>query len=910
MLSLWYGYSIRIVKPLRYLCAMLALLLLGTGQTWAWRVYFGETTTQPNIYIWNSSVSSDNSTSWDQKRNMTQVPGTTNVWYFDVSTTSSFNCIFRDQSNNKLNSNDITVTANNLKFGTSGTTGTTYTPPATPSVSLSASPTSAGTGENITFTATGLNINNKTVTYQFEDITSGASTIQVASSTNTCTHSWSTPGTKTVRVTMAVSGGSSYTATTSVTINSTTTFYFDNSTTNWSSVYLYLYSQNYYESNGSGSQSSKGCYAECLQMSLVTGSSKIYKYEYTGNEPAYVCFLNASQSNYGNFWNGTAGTVRGAYKQFTDNTKTLYTPTSTYETKNNVYYYNSGSWSTYNSDPSIVFSSTSSTINLGGSVILTANCANVETGSTVTFYKTTSTSSTTESSVLGTSTTNSSGVATYTYIPTTRTATTYIGAKVGSTPTRTSTNYTLSMNAPAATLTASNNPVTANANTTLTVGYSNITTTNATIKYKIEDVTSSTTILAKGTTNSATKSWASAGTYTVRATVYVTVTGGSEVSYTKDLSVTVSAPTPTISFSSTSSTINLGESVTLTANCANVATGSTVTFYKTTSSTSTTESATLGTATTNSSGVATFEYTPNAHAATTYIVAKVSTANTATNYTLSMRTPTVSLTASPTSNIGTGDDVTFTATASNVGSGATITYNFKTTSGGTAVQATSSNTYTTSWATAGTKTIYITITVKVGNGTAYTSTQASKSVTVQNKTTIYFDNSITNWSKVYLYLYSQNYYESNGSGSQSNKGCYAECLQMSLVAGSSTIYSYTYLGTVPSYVCFLNASQSNYGNFWDGTEGTVRGAYKSFSASTPLYIPTNSYEKKNNVYYYNSGSWSEYPPTSYTLTVNVSPSGAGSIIAPSGGTATVTQFSTTTITATKNNGYTFTGWTK
>lgn len=127
----------------------------------------------------------------------------------------------------------------------------------------------------------------------------------------------------------------------------TTTFYFDNSTTNWSNVYLYLYSKNYYESNGSGSESSKGCYAQCLQMSLVTGSSKIYKYEYTGNEPAYVCFLNASQSSYGNFWNGTAGTVRGAYKQFTDNTKTLYTPTSTYETKNNVYYYNSGSWSKY-----------------------------------------------------------------------------------------------------------------------------------------------------------------------------------------------------------------------------------------------------------------------------------------------------------------------------------------------------------------------------------------------------------------------------------------------------------------------------------------------------------------------------------------------------------------------------------
>ncbi len=50
--------------------------------------------------------------------------------------------------------------------------------------------------------------------------------------------------------------------------------------------------------------------------------------------------------------------------------------------------------------------------------------------------------------------------------------------------------------------------------------------------------------------------------------------------------------------------------------------------------------------------------------------------------------------------------------------------------------------------------------------------------------------------------------------------------------------------------------------------------------------------------------------TSYTLTVNVSPAAAGSITAPSGGTASVTRYSTTTITATKNNGYTFVNWTK
>ncbi|MBR1928839.1 MAG: InlB B-repeat-containing protein [Paludibacteraceae bacterium] len=361
------------------------------------------------------------------------------------------------------------------------------------------------------------------------------------------------------------------------------------------------------------------------------------------------------------------------------------------------------------------------------------------------------------------------------------------------------------------------------------------------------------------------------------------------------------ATVPTITFSSTSGTINWGDAINITVSTANIVNNSTITFKA--------GSTTIGTASVSSNS-ATLNYQPTAFASSTTITAEYSSTTSTNSYTLSMNTPSVSLSASPTSNVGTGDNVTFTATKSNVSTNATVTYKFEdTTSGTSTIQAASStNTCTTSWSSSGSKTVKVTMTITF-SGSSKTAT-ATKSVTISPKTTIYFDNSITNWSKVYLYLYSQNYYESNGSGSQSNKGCYAECLQMSLVAGASTIYSYTYLGTVPSYVCFLNASQSNYGNFWDGTEGAVRGAYKSFSASTPLYIPTSTYETKNNVYYYNSGSWSEYPPTSYTLTVNISPSGAGSITAPSGGTATVTKYSTTTITATKNNGYTFTGWTK
>ena len=89
--------------------------------------------------------------------------------------------------------------------------------PAGPSVSLGASPTSAMCGEDITFTATPADLGGASATYKFEDITSSATTIQAASSTTTCTHSWTTAGTKTVRVTMAT-GGNNYTATKNVTV--------------------------------------------------------------------------------------------------------------------------------------------------------------------------------------------------------------------------------------------------------------------------------------------------------------------------------------------------------------------------------------------------------------------------------------------------------------------------------------------------------------------------------------------------------------------------------------------------------------------------------------------------------------------------------------------------------------------
>ncbi|MBQ7438367.1 MAG: InlB B-repeat-containing protein [Paludibacteraceae bacterium] len=107
-------------RLLSVLC-LLALLTLGVGQMWAGRrVYCYGKTTAPDIYIWDSGTSSDNSSSWDQQRDMTLVEGTTDLWYFDLTTTGSFKCIFRDKDKNKYHKNDIEVTQDNMAYNLPG----------------------------------------------------------------------------------------------------------------------------------------------------------------------------------------------------------------------------------------------------------------------------------------------------------------------------------------------------------------------------------------------------------------------------------------------------------------------------------------------------------------------------------------------------------------------------------------------------------------------------------------------------------------------------------------------------------------------------------------------------------------------------------------------------------------------
>lgn len=94
----------------------------------------------------------------------------------------------------------------------------TTLPNDVPSVSLAASPTTEYCGGEITFTATPSKLYGKSATYTFTDITGGGSTtIQSASTSATCTHAWTTSGTKTVQVTMTV-GDNDYTDDVEVTV--------------------------------------------------------------------------------------------------------------------------------------------------------------------------------------------------------------------------------------------------------------------------------------------------------------------------------------------------------------------------------------------------------------------------------------------------------------------------------------------------------------------------------------------------------------------------------------------------------------------------------------------------------------------------------------------------------------------
>lgn len=79
---------------------------------------------------------------------------------------------------------------------------------------------------------------------------------------------------------------------------------------------------------------------------------------------------------------------------------------------------------------------------------------------------------------------------------------------------------------------------------------------------------------------------------------------------------------------------------------------------------------------------------------------------------------------------------------------------------------------------------------------------------------------------------------------------------MTKVDGTTNVYSYTFTGSY-TIVAFTEASQSNYGNFWQ-TKAVYR---EDFGTSTPMYTPETTVSGTYNggaTPYYNTGTWSTY----------------------------------------------------
>ncbi|MGM9840438.1 MAG: chitobiase/beta-hexosaminidase C-terminal domain-containing protein [Sodaliphilus sp.] len=115
---------------------------------------------------------------------------------------------------------------------------------------------------------------------------------------------------------------------------------------------------------------------------------------------------------------------------------------------------------------------------------------------------------------------------------------------------------------------------------------------------------------------------------------------------------------------------------------------------------------------------------------------------------------------------------------------------------------------------------------------------------------VYFKNTL-NWSNVYAYFYSKTYWDDNkGTGSQKAKGCEVGPVQMKKIKGTDIFYAEN--ANNYTIVAFTSSNCDNYESFWQ-TSAVYRGDFKD---STPLYTPeTTASETKNEVNYYNKGSW-------------------------------------------------------
>ncbi len=127
------------------------------------------------------------------------------------------------------------------------------------------------------------------------------------------------------------------------------TVYFED-TAVWNQVYVFLFKDNpWSDSNGVNVNGKYVVYSGMTEVGTSSSGKKIYSYEYTGSdEISYIAFAKLDQHTYGQFH----GNEVSYTSIFTDSTKTLWTPDGTTTTKNSCTYYNSGSWSKYDSGSS------------------------------------------------------------------------------------------------------------------------------------------------------------------------------------------------------------------------------------------------------------------------------------------------------------------------------------------------------------------------------------------------------------------------------------------------------------------------------------------------------------------------------------------------------------------------------
>lgn len=123
--------------------------------------------------------------------------------------------------------------------------------------------------------------------------------------------------------------------------------------------------------------------------------------------------------------------------------------------------------------------------------------------------------------------------------------------------------------------------------------------------------------------------------------------------------------------------------------------------------------------------------------------------------------------------------------------------------------------------------------------------------------TIYFKDNL-NWGKVYVHFYpdNQTFSPTNGVG-----GNAAEINEKMSQISSTVFYQYTFIPSKDyTKVCFTYSNQNNYNDFYDN-QCSWSPSGLDFANGLVLWIPDGSAsESLNNCTYYNTGTWSVYPP--------------------------------------------------